>query len=483
MQFMRATLFRELEEIVGTSQVLNRPEELLAYECDGLTFHRSMPDLVVLPDSTEQVSRLLKLARRYDMPFIARGSGTGLSGGATAVRGGMIIGTSRMKEIVDIDQDNRAAVVQPGVINLEVSRRVAPHGFFYAPDPSSQVACTLGGNVAENSGGPHCLKYGTTVNHILELTVVLGDGDVMRLGSPAADPPGYDLCGVFVGSEGTFGIATEIRLRLVRITPATRTLLAAYQEVMPAIQTVTDIVAAGIVPVALEMMDRAIIQAVEDSSYRAGYPRDAGAVLLIELDGLEAGLNVREEQIRELCRNNDCTEIRVARDEKERAALWAGRKGAFGACGRLSPNMYLTDTVVPRNRLPEVLASVYAIAQKHGIRMANVFHAGDGNLHPILLYDEKNLEETGRMLAACAEITEACVAVGGCLSGEHGIGLDKRDLMDRQFSEPDLEAMLKVKRAFDPEGLCNPEKVLPQRAGCGEAGRWNPKRLPEGVWV
>jgi glycolate oxidase subunit GlcD len=480
---MRATLFRELEEIVGTSQVLNHPEELLAYECDGLTFHRSMPDLVVLPDSTEQVSRLLKLARRYDMPFIARGSGTGLSGGATAVRGGMIVETSRMKTIADIDQDNRAAVVQPGVINLEVSRRVAPHGFFYAPDPSSQVACTLGGNVAENSGGPHCLKYGTTVNHILELTVVLGNGDAVRLGSAAADPPGYDLCGVFVGSEGTFGIATEIRLRLVRITPATRTLLAAYQEVMPAIQTVTDIVAAGIVPVALEMMDRAIIQAVEDSNYRAGYPRDAGAVLLIELDGLDAGLSVREDQIRELCRNNGCTEIRVARDEKERAALWAGRKGAFGACGRLSPNMYLTDTVVPRNRLPEVLASVYAIAQKHGIRMANVFHAGDGNLHPILLYDEKNEEETGRMLAACAEITEACVAVGGCLSGEHGIGLDKRDLMDRQFSEQDLEAMLKVKRAFDPEGLCNPEKVLPQRLGCGEAGRWNPKRLPEGVWV
>jgi glycolate oxidase subunit GlcD len=483
MHFMPATLFRELEEIVGTSQVLNHPEELLAYECDGLTFHRSMPDLVVLPESTEQVSRLLKLARRYDMPFIARGSGTGLSGGATPVRGGMIIGTSRMKEIVDIDQDNSAAVVQPGVINLEVSRRVAPHGFFYAPDPSSQVACTLGGNVAENSGGPHCLKYGTTVNHILELTVVLANGDAMRLGSAAADPPGYDLCGVFVGSEGTFGIATEIRLRLVRISPATRTLLAAYQEVMPAIQTVTDIVAAGIVPVALEMMDRAIIQAVEDSSYRAGYPRDAGAVLLIELDGLQAALNVREDQIRELCRNNGCTEIRVARDEKERAALWAGRKGAFGACGRLSPNMYLTDTVVPRNRLPEVLASVYAIGQKHGIRMANVFHAGDGNLHPILLYDEKNEEETGRMLAACAEITEACVAVGGCLSGEHGIGLDKRDLMDRQFSEPDLEAMLKVKRAFDPEGLCNPEKVLPQRPGCGEAGRWNPQRLPEGVWV
>ena len=326
MQFMRATLFRELDEIVGASQVLNRPEELLAYECDGLTFHRSMPDLVVLPDSTEQVSRLLKLARRYDMPFIARGSGTGLSGGATAVRGGMIIGTSRMKEIVDIDQDNRAAVVQPGVINLEVSRRVAPHGFFYAPDPSSQVACTLGGNVAENSGGPHCLKYGTTVNHILELTVVLGNGDAMRLGSAAADPPGYDLCGVFVGSEGTFGIATEIRLRLVRVTPATCTLLAAYQEVMPAIQTVTDIVAAGIVPVALEMMDRAIIQAVEDSNYRAGYPRDAGAVLLIELDGLDAGLSVREEQIRELCRNNGCTEIRVARDETERAALWRGAK-------------------------------------------------------------------------------------------------------------------------------------------------------------
>jgi glycolate oxidase subunit GlcD len=439
--------------------------------------------VVVLPDSTEQVSSLLNLALRYQMPFIARGSGTGLSGGATPVRGGMIIGTSRMKQIPDIDPDNRAAVVQPGVINMEVSRRVAPHGFFYAPDPSSQVACTLGGNVAENSGGPHCLKYGTTVNHVLELTVVLGNGDTVQLGSAAADVPGYDLCGVFVGSEGTFGIATEIRLRLVRLPPATRTLLAAYPEVIPAIQTVTDIVAAGIVPVALEMMDHAIIQAVEDSSYRAGYPRDAGAVLLIELDGLDAGLSIREDQIRQVCRNNGCTEIRVARDETERAALWAGRKGAFGACGRLSPNMYLTDTVVPRNRLPEVLSSVYAIARKHKIPIANVFHAGDGNLHPILLYDEKNVEETRRMLAACSEITQACVAVGGCLSGEHGIGLDKRDLMDRQFTEPDLEAMLKVKRAFDPAGLCNPEKVLPQRMACGEAGRWDPKRLPEGVWV
>ena len=476
-------ILRELEEIAGSNYILHDPDELLAYECDGLTHHRSLPDFVVFPETTHQVSRLVELARRYRMPFTARGSGTGLSGGATAARGGMIIETSRMKRILEVDAEARAAVVQPGVINMEISRRVADAGFFYAPDPSSQIACTIGGNIAENSGGPHCLKYGTTVNHVLALIVVLGDGEVMELGGAAADPPGYDLCGIFVGSEGTFGIATEIRLRLVRTSPATRTLLAAYAHVQQATETVSDIVAAGIVPVALEMMDQAIIQAVEDSHYRAGYPRDAGAVLLIELDGLDAGLKVREEQIRALCQANGCAEIRVARDPAERAALWAGRKGAFGACGRLSPNMYLSDTVVPRNRLPEVLSRVYEISKSHNIRVANVFHAGDGNLHPILLYDEKDPHETRRMLAACADIIEACLAVGGTLSGEHGIGLDKRDYMDRQFSEEDLRAMTKVKRAFDPEGLCNPDKVLPRRAGCGEAGRWDPKRLPEGVWV
>ena len=479
----KSRLIQEIEQIVGCAQALHDPEELMAYECDGLTYHRAAPHLVVFPENTEQVSRLLKLALRYRMPFTARGSGTGLSGGAVAARGGMIIETSRMKKILEVDAENRAAVVQPGVINMEISRRAASEGFFYAPDPSSQIACTIGGNVAENSGGPHCLKYGTTVNHALQLTVVLGTGNVVPLGSASPDPPGYDLCGLFVGSEGTFGITTEIRVRLVRNSPAVRTLLAAYADVNSATQTVSDIVASGIVPVALEMMDHAIIQAVEDSHYRAGYPREAEAVLLIELDGLQAALDVREEQIRKICLANHCTEVRVARDTAERAALWAGRKRAFGACGRLSPNMYLSDTVVPRNRLPEILSRVYRIAEARQIRVANVFHAGDGNLHPILLYDEQDPGEMQRMLAACAEIIEACLEVGGCLSGEHGIGLDKREYMGRQFSEEDLQAMLKVKRAFDPDGLCNPDKILPRRAGCGEAGRWDPKRLPEGVWV
>lgn len=479
----RPKMLEKLEEIVGSNYILHEPDELLAFECDGLTLHRGAPDFVVFPKTTEQVSLLLHLAMEHKMPFVARGSGTGLSGGAVASRGGMIVETSRMKRILELHLQNRTLVVQPGVINMEVDSRVASDGFFYAPDPSSQIACTIGGNVAENSGGPHCLKYGTTVNHVLELTIVLGNGAIVQLGSPAADPPGYDLCGVFVGSEGTFGIATVIRLRLMRQSQANRTLLAAYPEVQMATQTVSDIIAAGIVPVALEMMDHTIIQAVEDSHYRAGYPRDAGAVLLIELDGVEAGLQVREAQIRSICQGNGCTELRVAKDNQERTALWAGRKRAFGACGRLSPNMYLSDTVVPRNRLPEVLSRVYQIAEAHKIRVANVFHAGDGNLHPILLYDEKNPDETRRMLAACADIIAACLEAGGCLSGEHGIGLDKRDYMDRQFAPSDLEAMLNVKRAFDPQGLCNPEKIIPQRVGCGEAGRRAPKNLPEGVWV
>ena len=473
----------EIEAIVGPNQVLAERDELLAYECDGLTFHRAAPDLVVFPRSTGEVSRLLELALRHGIPFVARGSGTGLSGGAIASRGGIVVETSRMKAIGDVDCEDRSVVVQPGAINLEVSRRAAPAGFFYAPDPSSQVACTIGGNVAENSGGPHCLKYGTTVNHVLELEAVLTGGAVVRFGSAAADPPGYDLCGVFVGSEGTFGITTEIRLRLMRASPAVRTLLAAYPEIGPATEAVSAIVAAGIVPVAVEMMDHSIIQAIENSHYRAGYPLAAGAVLLVEIEGIEAALDAREAEIRSICSEKGSTEIRVARDAGERAALWAGRKGAFGAVGRLSPNMYLSDTVVPRNRLPEVLARVGEISRKYGIRVANVFHAGDGNLHPILLYDEKDPEQTSRMLAACREIVEVSLEAGGSLSGEHGIGLDKRDYMDRQFSEPDLEAMLRVKRAFDPRALCNPEKVIPQRIGCGEARRWDPKRLPEGVWV
>ena len=477
------SLLRALEEIVGADRMLNHPDELLAYECDGLTFHRSLPHLVVIVDSSDEISRLIKLARKYQFPFLARGAGTGLSGGATAVEGGMVIETSRMRSIGPVDRENRFAVVEPGVVNAEVTRNVSRKGFFYAPDPSSQVACTLGGNVAENSGGPHCLKYGTTVNHILALSIILSSGETLRLGTPAPDCPGYDLCGLFVGSEGTFGIATEIWIRLIPMTPAVRTLMVAFPDVDSAIESVSDVVARGIIPVALEMMDQTIIQAIEDSHYHAGYPRDAEAILLIELDGVDAGLDVREQQIREICGARNCSEIRAARDPSERNDLWAGRKGAFGACGRLSPNMYLSDTVVPRNRLPQVLRRVYEIAQKQRIRVANVFHAGDGNLHPILLYDEKDEDETERMLTACREIVEESVRAGGCLSGEHGIGLDKKEFMQQQFSQQDLEVMLKVKRAFDPYGLCNPQKILPHRPTCGERARWDPDSLPAGVWI
>jgi len=476
-------IVREVEALLGADALLSDRDELLAYECDGLTFHRAVPDLVVFPRSTEDVGALVQLARRHDLPVVPRGSGTGLSGGAVPVRGGMVIETSRMRVIDAADADNRALTVQPGVINAEISRRVAPAGLFYAPDPSSQTACTIGGNVAENSGGPHCLKYGTTVNHVRGVTAVLADGAAIELGGVAEDTPGYDLCGVFVGSEGTLGMATEIRLRLMRAPASVRTLLAAFPEVTPATEAVSAIVAAGIVPVALEMMDRAIIEAVEDSHYRAGYPRGAGAVLLVELEGVAPGLDAIEGRVRQLCAARGCTEFRAAQSAAERAALWAGRKGAFGACGRLSPNMYLSDTVVPRNRLAGVLDEVYRIAERRGIRIVNVFHAGDGNLHPILLYDQADADETARMLAACRDIVEASLAAGGSLSGEHGIGFDKREFMRLQFDPPDLAAMLRVKRAFDPDSLFNPDKVLPERRGCSEGGAAARARLPEGMWV
>jgi glycolate oxidase subunit GlcD len=477
-------VLREIRSVLGEGGLLSDPDELLAYECDGLTFHRAAPDVVAFPRSTEQVAALVALARRHGLPVVARGSGTGLSGGAVAVRGGIVLETSRMRAIHPVESADRSVVVEPGVINVEVSRRVAAADLFYAPDPSSQTACTIGGNVAENSGGPHCLKYGTTVNHVRSLVVVLPDATALELGSAAEDPPGYDVCGLFVGSEGTLGIATEIRLRLMRVPAATRTLLAAFPEVTPATEAVSAIVAAGIVPVALEMMDRAIIQAIEDSHYRAGYPRAAGAVLLVELEGVPAGLDALEGRVRELCAGRGCSEFRAARDAAERAALWAGRKGAFGACGRLKPNMYLSDTVVPRNKLAEVLEEVYRIAVRRGIPIANVFHAGDGNLHPILLYDQADAEETARMLSACRDIVEVSIAAGGSLSGEHGIGFDKREYMSLQFGPADLDAMLRVKRAFDPDGICNPEKIIPERRGCGErGGLGGGAGLPEGVWV
>ncbi len=452
-----------LKEIVGEEDVIAEPERLLVYECDGLSIHKHPPRAVVFPESTEEVVRVVQLLRHYRIPFLARGAGTGLSGGAVALQGGVILELARMNRILEIDYENRLAVVEPGVINLMLTRAVADAGYFYAPDPSSQMACTLGGNVAENAGGPHCLKYGMTVHHVLGLEVVLPTGEVVTLGGRGADAVGYDLLGLFIGSEGTFGIATKITVRLLRRPQTVTTLLADFLTVEEASRAVSAIIAAGILPSALEMMDRATIEAVEASVYAAGLPTDAAAVLLIELDGLAESVHYEAERVREICRASGARQVQVARDEVERARLWAGRKGAFGALGRLSPDLMVQDAVIPRSKLPEVLPEIYRIAARYGLRMANVFHAGDGNLHPNICFDGRDTDQVRRVKAACREIMELCVRVGGSLTGEHGVGLDKIAYMSLVFTEEDLDAMARVRAVFDPDGLCNPGKVLPVR--------------------
>lgn len=452
-----------LKEIVGEEDVIAEPERLLVYECDGLSIHKHPPRAVVFPESTEEVVRVVRLLRHYRIPFLARGAGTGLSGGAVALQGGVILELARMNRILEIDYENRLAVVEPGVINLMLTRAVADAGYFYAPDPSSQMACTLGGNVAENAGGPHCLKYGMTVHHVLGLEVVLPTGEVVTLGGRGADAVGYDLLGLFIGSEGTFGIATKITVRLLRRPQTVKTLLADFLTVEEASRAVSAIIAAGILPSALEMMDRATIEAVEASVYAAGLPTDAAAVLLIELDGLAESVHYDAERVREICRASGARQVQVARDEAERARLWAGRKGAFGALGRLSPDLMVQDAVIPRSKLPEVLPEIYRIAARYGLRMANVFHAGDGNLHPNICFDGRDADQVRRVETACREIMELCVRVGGSLTGEHGVGLDKIAYMSLVFTEEDLDAMARVRAIFDPDGLCNPGKVLPVR--------------------
>ncbi len=453
----------ELRAIVGDEDVIADPDRLLAYECDGLGIYKHRPSAVVFPESTEEVARIVTVLGRHRIPFLARGAGTGLSGGAVAVDGGVILELARMNRILEIDYENQRAVVEPGVINLTLTRAVADAGYFYAPDPSSQMACTLGGNVAENAGGPHCLKYGMTVHHILGLEVVLPDGTIVTLGGHGTDAVGYDLLGVFIGSEGTLGIATKITVRLTQHPQKVKTLLADFLTIEDASRAVSGIIAAGILPSALEMMDRATIEAVEASVYAAGLPTDAAAVLIIELDGLEASVEYDTERVRDVCRSTGARHIVVARDDAERARIWAGRKGAFGALGRISPDLMVQDAVIPRSKLPEVLPEIYRIAARYGLRMANVFHAGDGNLHPNICFDGRDPEQVQRVKAACREIMELCVRVGGALTGEHGIGLDKIAYMPLVFTEEDLEAMARVRTIFDPTGLCNPGKVLPVR--------------------
>lgn len=459
-------LIDNLGAIVGRESVLSKADELLVYECDGLPQHKHRPRAVVFPSSTEETSAIMRELARAKVPFTPRGAGTGLSGGALALNSGVVVEFARMRKILRIDAENRLAVVQPGVVNLQVSRAVLPYGLYYVPDPSSQPSCTIGGNIAESAGGIHCLKYGTTTDHVVGCRVVLAGGEVVDL---ELDSPGYDLLGVFIGSEGTFGIATEATLKLTQIPPAVRTLLAEFGEVDDASHAVSAIIAAGVMPAALEMMDREIIRAVEASVFAAGLPPDAGAALLIELDGIEAGLDDEARKVTSICMEYGARNCRLARDETERKKLWAARKGAFGAIGRISPDSMIQDAVVPRSRLPEVLHAAYEIAARNELRIANVFHAGDGNLHPLICFDSRFEDQVRRVKEAGRELMEVCVAAGGTITGEHGVGLDKRELLPLVFSEADMNAMLSVRAAFDPLGLCNPGKIIPMLRGCGEA--------------
>jgi glycolate oxidase len=461
----RAALRRALAAIVGPDGVLTEPDELLVYESDGLTLFRATADAIAFPRSTAEVAACVRLANAEGLPFVARGAGTGLAGGCLPAEGGLVIALTRMNRILEVDLANQTAVVEPGVVNLHLSQALAPHGFYYAPDPSSQLACTIGGNVANNSGGPHTLKYGVTTNHVLGLEVVLPDGAVVWLGGPVRDPQGYDLVGLFVGSEGTFGIATKAVVRILRRPAAVRTLLAVFDRLDQASQAVAAITARGLIPAALEMIDQLTIQAVEDA-FGAGYPRDAAAALLIELDGLEAGLDEEAARVEAACQAEGAREVRLARDEAQRQLLWKGRKAAFGAFGRISPAYMVMDGVIPRTRLPHVLGRVAEIAAAHGVRVGNVFHAGDGNLHPNILYDPREPGIETRVLAAGAAIMRVCVDVGGSISGEHGIGLEKRDFMPWIFSPTDLATMAAVKAAFNPTGRCNPGKMFPTKKSC-----------------
>jgi glycolate oxidase subunit GlcD len=462
---------RKLREIMGPDGVVVDETALLVYECDALAIFKQRPDAVVFAQTAKQVSEVVKLANEYSIPFLPRGSGTGLSGGAMAAEGGIIIEMQRMNKILSIDVENRIAVVQPGVVNLHITQAASPLGLYYAPDPSSQMACSIGGNVAENAGGPHCLKYGMTTNHILEIEAVLSDGEIVRLGNPAGEPVGMDLLGAIVGSEGTFAIVTEIVVRLLPKPQAVKTLLAAYRSVEACSQTVSDVIAAGIMPAALEFMDDKAIEAVEASVYKAGYPRDARAALLIEVDGFREGLEETSDAIVKICEKNQAYEIRVARDDQERAQLWLGRKGAFGAMGRISPDMVVMDAVIPRTQLPGVLTEIYRLSEHYGLAVANVFHAGDGNLHPLILFDSRRKDQVDKIIDFGGDIMKVCVAVGGALSGEHGIGIEKKEFMDLVFSEDDLDTMMQVKKVFNPRGLLNPSKIFPTRRSCTEIGK------------
>ena len=456
------TLVREMKAIVGKDNVLSDKTSLSVYGYDASLF-RGPADAVAFPTSTEQVAALVKLANRAGVAFVARGSGTNLSGGTILNKGGMVIDICRMTKVLEIDYDNQTALLEPGLYNLTFQNVLAPKGYYYAPDPASQKVSTMGGNVGENSGGPHCLKYGVTSNHVLGVEVVLPNGEVTWFGGAAADAPGPDVTGLLVGCEGTLGIATKVLVRIMRAPEKVITMLGIYNSIEEAGQTVSDIIAEGIIPATLEIMDNLVIQAVEDSVH-AGFPRDAEAVLIIELDGLADGMEEQAEKIMEKCSKNNVVSVRKAKDNKERAELWAGRKGAFGAVARIKPNYLVCDATVPRTKLPDALAAVKKVAKKYDLPIGNVFHAGDGNLHPLILFDDRDKDQLERVHKAGDEIMKACADLGGTISGEHGIGTEKAHEMPLIFSDEDIRVMKSIKAAMDPKDLCNPGKIFPQVA-------------------
>lgn len=467
---MNPQLLSELQSITGEDGVLSHPDDLMVYECDAFVAAKQRPEVVVFPTSTEQVSQFVKFARANNLIVVPRGAGTGLAGGAIAESGCLMIATSRMNEILEVDIPNRCALVEAGVINLHLQQMIASQNYCYAPDPSSQAACTIGGNIANNSGGPHTLKYGVTVNHALGVELVLPNGDVTWIGGRVESTPGYDLLGTVVGSEGTFGIVTKAWVKLIRLPEHANTLLAIFDKFDDASQCVSNIVAAGIIPAALEMLDDVFIPAIE-AAYKFGFPLDAAAILLIETDGLKEGAEDEAARAAEIAKQSGAREVRVAKDEKERKLIWAARKGAFGAIGRITPSYVTQDGVVPRSRLADMLKEVKEISAKHDVRVANVFHAGDGNLHPCILFDERDTTQLPRVLAAGEEILKRCVDYGGSVTGEHGIGIEKVNMMEYSFTPDTLSVMRDLRAIFNPDDSFNPAKILPTARGCAEINK------------
>ena len=453
----------------GPKSILYLKEDLIAYDCDGFTIHRHLPKAVVFPKNTDEVAKVVRYCASRGLPFLARGAGTGLSGGAIPINGEVIISMVRMKRLLSVDLENRRAVVEPGFVNLKLTHSIAEKGYYYAPDPSSQYCCTIGGNVAENAGGAHCLKYGVTTNHILGLEVVLPNGEIVDINTEGiADAPGYDLLGLFTGSEGTLGIVTKITVRILKNPEAKKTVLAYFDEVSDGSYAVSDIVSAGIVPAALEMMDKTAIEAVEAAAFPVGHPKDIAALLLIEVDGISAGIDEQIDQILDICQRRNVREVKVARDEQERARWWANRKTGFGAMGAISPDYLVQDGVIPRSKLPEVLNRIHRISEESGLRIANIFHAGDGNLHPLVLFDARIPGQTEKALEAGSACLKACADVGGSITGEHGVGIEKKEEMRFIFSDEEIAAQVSIREVFNPNNLLNGGKLFPSPGRCVE---------------